>query len=296
MSDNSILPSDPERRRVIILHSAQQWRLLEQAAEPGSGASETERADVNKFLRAGPHVCFLCVEDALIDRSEIIANIRTQQLLNADTILMQDPFDPNRYERSEDFLFSGVLRKYLRMKEFFLLLGARSVSITHMTATDREGNLLFSNKLSASLPVAKGTELASASIDYKTKSVERMKNQLMLNASGIEIKEITDDPRKYLERYPFLNDFAFYERNRPTKGSFSLELRATEEMQGNLELACSLTIPAKLLKANLDAKVTRLRQESNSYELKVKVQFGKSPAEDQESSEAKATKRKKAGA
>ena len=275
MSNNSIIPDDPERRRLIIVHSSQQWKALEKIAEAGGQATNHEREEVNKFLRGGPHIYFLCVEDALIDTGPIMASIRRQGLLNPDAVLMQDPFDSNRYERAEDFLFSGVIRKYLRMKEYFLLVGASSVSITHMTATNREGRVLFTGKLSTRLPRKKDSEVAGVSVDYSSVSIERIKNQLMLSAKGMEISNITDDPHRYLDIYPYLKDFGFYARNRPTKGTFEFELRATEEIQSNLELACSLTIPVKLLKTSLGIKFNRLRQESHSYELKVQVLFGK---------------------
>lgn len=278
MSNNSILPDDPERRRLIIVHSRQQWKALEKVAESsGQSAIDQDREAVNKFLRGGgPHVYFLCIEDALIDDSPIIDSIRKQRLLNADAVLMQDPFDSNRYERAEDFLLSGVVRKYLRMKEYFLLCGACEFSVIHMTATNREGKILFSDKLSASLPAKKDSEVIGASVDYSAISIERIKNQLMLSAKGMEIDKLSDDPHRYLEAYPYLRDFGFYARNKANKGVLELEIRATEELQSNLELACSLSIPVKLLKTNLGMKFSRLNQESHSYELKIQVQFGQS--------------------
>lgn len=251
MSINS-LPQEPEKRRAIVVLSRTQLQQL-------------ERDPAGAKLRLNEQVCVL--DASVKESSPLVEKLRGSGLLNAGSILIQNPYDPSDYADIVDASYSFAQAKCIHFANLCGLLAARKVSVEQVEMKTNDGKSNFSGNINS--PYGGG------GADVERSVWERMKTAIALDDEYDEGSPNIDEAEKYLRKNQCLSDpimkglLDLRKSGIPIKKR-NFALSVSKDSQKNLNVAFSLNVPVY---ADLKGKIEQIKKESYEFTLKINVEF-----------------------
>jgi len=227
------LPKDHHKRKVVIVldkKSMNEIKFIE-----------------NNELRVNPNICLVLYEDCLKDK--MLSN-----LAKPDAVLIQNPYDTNKYDYVENSLYSYSIDKHTIVSRLFQKLGCKELEITQVDVLDEKKTREI--EINAGCPVA-SVEFESLSIDEK--SLCNMVS-LMEKYEGCEPQiEYAENllKEKGLDNDSILG--SIIEKRKDCKNKLkehTLKITLNNEVKNSLELIANINIPIKQSKAESIIKIT----------------------------------------
>ncbi len=201
------------------------------------------------------------VEDSLANKLE------SSGLLEAGSLLIQNPYDPSDYASLDKASSTFALAKYFHFTTLCGLLGAREVTVEQIEVKTSKGKQLFRGSVDSLY--------AKGNIEGKNKTFEEMRNNIRIKSSfdgGPPDLEAAD---LHLRQYNLLNDIAMKSLIDQRKGSNpiksrELTLSLSEESRKTLKVISDLKIP---IYGDLQPQLEQAKKETYEFSLTIKVYF-----------------------
>lgn len=252
LSNQSLIPSNQDRRKVIIVLSRNDFNTLRSKDDNG--------------LRANQSIC-LVEYDNLVSNYSILDGIKP--MIVPGVILLQSPYDRDVYEISEDAMYKFSISKHVIVSQVFRLLGCKYFEAIQL---DVQGE-----KETRQIQIAgKHPELSAEfqSLNIREKSL----------LSEIKIKEVYEgsEPRiqqahDYIAKRYLTNDnnlMGLIEKRSDKSNKISeytLQITLTKETKHTVAFLGSIGMPKFLV--SISANVETLKQNISEYKVTYRAKF-----------------------
>lgn len=250
-------PDEPSRRRVVLVLTEHDIERC--AYEPGAAKT--------LLVNDQAHILRIPIT-ANVDLPTALRNIQDARLASSGAMLIQSPYDTDRYVEAADAAADFALEKYMIFSMFCKHLGAKAINVEHVTIHTRQGVKRVDVKLARPAIDAD----VSAEVERSDSFVQRF--TLNDKFAG----EVADfqSAEQLARRTGLLNDVTMSsllamrrDEKNPIK-TRSLNVSLSTESATNIRVAACLHIPTWI---NLAANYKSVFAEQKQYKLAVKVTF-----------------------
>ena len=260
MPDTNPWPLNPAHRKVIFVLSKDDIISLEHN-EAGNKLLMNEEVYIMPSHSSDP--------------STAAKNIIAQGLVTAGTVLIQDPFDKNRYHRESESINKIAQRKWLHFSTLCGHLGARRIEIKSIRVQDKNGDFEF--KLEGGVPF-----LVEAHANIQKESTYTFIESMFLDV-GFEGGNPDIDAANKFFKNKGLTQENFIEtllnqsqlsNNKQKEFTFKLDL--TNEVHQKFKILAGIGInKIKSLKIpiSLEGRYTKNTYNKTKYTLSISVKF-----------------------
>ena len=259
MLDNNPWPSEPSRRKVILVLKPDDFVALQYDAG-GTDLMINEEVYVMPWLSSAHN----SKVQELIDKN----------LVMAGAVLIQDPFDKDIYHREPEAIRKIAKEKWLHFSTLCSYLGARKIEVKTIRVQDENGDFEF--KLEGEvLKLVKGQLNTQKTSHYS-----------FLESMFVDAEFKGGDPdihtaNEFLQNNGLIQDIIMKGLLNKVKNynnkltSFIFKLDLTNEAHQNFKILAGLGVTIKKLKLpiSLEAKYTKTTYEKTKYTLRISVKF-----------------------
>lgn len=249
----SAFPSHPSKRRVVVV-------LDRHEVEKCSLKGDTQILNDAK-------VCVLVSDEEDTGGHRALTNIVNAGLDTSGTVLVQSPFDHNRYVEAHEAASVFALQKKVLFSLFCQYLGARRLAVTEVEIEENGKTTKFDAGLNAGLTAAN----ASVSREYDAKHVSELMLVDTFDGTSVDIAAA----ERLLSERNLLNDSnmeaLLHARSHGGNAmrSRKLMINLSSEAGNSLKIAAGLKAPTIGLDANFSSSV----EANRTYRLTVEVTF-----------------------
>lgn len=252
MNNPSLIPNNPERRKVIMVLSNQKFNSL--------------RIEDDNGLRANPNVC-LVNYDSITSDYGILERIKP--LISPNIVLIQSPYNSDIYELSDDAIYKFSLSKHVIASQLFRLLGCRELEVIQLDIQGEIETRQFN--LKENHPLIE-TGIQSLSVNEKSLLSEVTLKEVY-KGSKPRIQEAED----YLAKHYLTNEInlmGLVEKCRDNDNKlceYNLKVNLTQESKSTLDFLVNLSIPSYFVEVN--TKISTIKQHKTQYKVTYKALF-----------------------
>lgn len=206
---------------------------------------------------------------SLRNSNPVVQDLIDSGLVQQDAVLIQSPFDKDRYENSKQAMERFALDKHLHFSTLCMNLGARAVTVEQIEKKNTEDKKTYSLQGGQSM---RGT----GGVKIEDEEVASFCNKLTLQDTFQGGSPDVPAAEEHLRRTGLIGDADMRSlldlRRNPNNllTSRKLQLNMTSEVKRNFNVLASLNIPAYL---DLEAGYDRHLREQTEFTLTVKVDF-----------------------
>ena len=254
MTDDSTWPNEPHHRKTVLVLNQQDIDAL-----------RYEEGGADLLLNEEMYI----LPSSLEESNPIVQDLIDSGLVQPGAVLIQSPFDKNRYENSKQAVERFALDKHLHFSTLCMNLGAREVTVEQIERKNTEDKKTFSLQADLSM---KG----SGDIKIEDEELASFCGKLTLQDKFQGGSPDVPAAEKHLRQTGLLGDADMRSlidlRRNPNNLLTSRELRLnmTSEVKRNFNVLANLNIPAYL---SLEAGYDRHVREQTEFNLTVKVDF-----------------------
>jgi len=205
-------------------------------------------------------------------QGDLVNKLDKSGLLEPGNFLIQSPYDPSEYEVLDKASFNFVLAKYHLFTTLCGYLGAREVSIEQIEIKNSKGETKFQGSIET-LP-------ATGNLEGSQITYEDIRNNILLHSTFPGSSPDVEAAEAHLAQHRLLSDMSMKslisqrKGNNPIK-SRTLTLNLSQESVSTLRVAAGIKIPPINIPTcvNLNAQLTRAKEESYNFTLTMKVDF-----------------------
>ncbi|NLW18462.1 MAG: hypothetical protein GXY81_02100 [Candidatus Cloacimonetes bacterium] len=252
MNNPSLIPSNPDRRKVIIVLSSDNANIFKYKDDEG--------------LRAHPNICIV-EYDKIVSDHGLLDRIKPMILPNV--ILIQSPYDLDVYEIGEDAVYKFSVSKHVIASQIFRLLGCKSLEVMQLDIEGEKETRQF--RFAGEHP-----ELTAEfkKLDINERSlISEVKLKEIYQGSKPRIKQAYD----YLAKHYLTNDsnlMGLIEKRSDESNKmneYSLQVTLTQETKHTVDFLGTIGIPHFL--AKIEGSVNTLKQNKTEFKVTYKATF-----------------------
>lgn len=258
MSESLHFPSDPNSRRVIVAldeHDVERWSM--------------DEATASSLYDAEVHVLRLPLQGDIKGRTPL-GRLARSGLARHGRILVQDPYDKDKYCDQEDIAWNAAISKMTLFSTFCSHLGAKSVTVERITSTSSSATWEFTAE--------GGFKSLGGDAKVGREAIEKLSSRISLKDifTGTEpnlaaAEQLLGDMG--LEFEPSFTSLLELKRSANPIKSRTLAISLTDEAQRNLEVAARIRFPKISIGAigiGASLKLSRHTEESLAVSATIK--------------------------
>ena len=250
---DSTWPDEPHRRKAVLVLNQQDIDAL-----------SYEEGGADLLLNEEVHILPFSTQQS----NPVIQDLINSGIARPGTVLIQSPFDKNRYENSQKAVERFALDKHLHFSSLCGFLGAREVKVEHIDLKNTEGTTTFS--------VGADTIKGRGNVKIENKELDSFYHKLELHDSFQGCAPDVPAAEEHLKQTGLSGNADMRNlidlRRNPNNllTSRKIKLNLTSETQRNLDVLANLDVPVFL---SLEAGYKRQVREQTEFILTVKVDF-----------------------
>jgi len=257
MPDTNPWPLNPAHRKVIFVLSKDDIIALE------------SNAAGNKLLM-NEEVYIMPSHSS--DPSPEEKNIIAQGLVTAGTVLIQDPFDKNKYHLESESIKQIAQRKWLKFSTLCGHLGARKIEIKSIRVQDENGDFEFD--LEGGVPI-----LVKGQLNTQKKSHYSFLESMFLKVGFEGGNPDIDAANKFIKNNGLTQENfidALLNQSQLSNNKqkeFTLKLDLTNEVHQKFKILAGISIRNLRVPISLEGRYTKNTYKKTKYTLSISVKF-----------------------
>ena len=246
-------PEEPHRRKTVLVLNQQDIEAL-----------DYEEGGVDVLCNEEIHI----LSPSSQHSNPVVQGLLNRGIARSGTVLIQSPFDMDKYENSKQAVERFALDKCLYLSELCSHLGAREVRIEHIEIKNTEGSTTFSVTGNVLGIVGGDTRVENQELDSFLSRLT-MKDKFKGGAPDVSAA------RELLNRTGLINDanmrslLDMRQNASNLLESRKLHFDMTSETRSNLNVLANFNVPFLSLEAGYDRHI----REQTEFTLTIRVDF-----------------------